>query len=122
MIKLVILIDPIQEQQQFEQSWPAFLRLAEEMPGLRRETTSWVGGNIYGETHPAMIHELYFDSQVDLQAAMESPQGQAAGRMLQRLTGGKMSLFFAHHQEDNLENIRAHQPHTPKPEKNADHH
>jgi len=61
-----------------------------------------------GDTQAAFIHELYFDGREELERAMESPAGQAAGRILQQLTGGKMSLLFAQHLEDELENIRAH--------------
>jgi hypothetical protein len=78
------------------------------MPGLRRETTSWSAGVIYGGIDVELIHELYFDNQEALQAAMESLPGQEAGRLLQRITGGQMTLLFAHHLEDDLENIQMH--------------
>ncbi len=54
---------------------------------------------IYGDVQVALIHELYFDTQEALKQAMESPQGQAAGQMLQRLTAGRMTLLIAHHLE-----------------------
>jgi len=38
--------------------------------------------------------------------AMASPQGQAAGSVLQQLTAGRMTLLVAEHREDSLENIR----------------
>lgn len=106
MYKLIILIESIPDTSEFESLWPQFLARAEAMPGLRRETTSWPSGVFYGEVPVALIHELYFDSQEALKQAMESPQGQAAGQMLQRLTTGKMTLLLAHHLEDELENIR----------------
>ena len=51
---------------------------------------------------------------------MESSAGQAAGRMLQRITNGQMTLLFAHHLEDNLENIRAYREAQQSQGKNAD--
>jgi hypothetical protein len=42
----------------------------------------------------------------DIQQAMSSPEGHAAGGLLQQITGGKMSLVVADHKEDDLENIR----------------
>lgn len=105
MHKLMIIINDLPDPTAFEQGWPDFLALAEQMPGLRRETTSWPGRVIYGDLPVRLIHELYFDSQADLQQAMESPAGRAAGQMLQHLTGGQMILLFAHHLEDDLENI-----------------
>lgn len=105
MYKLMILINALSDPLAFEQGWPDFLTLAERMPGLRRETTSWPGKVLYGSLKVHMIHELYFDSQAALQQAMESPVGRAAGQLLQQLTGGEMILLFAHHLEDELENI-----------------
>ena len=37
---------------------------------------------------------------------MSSPQGQISGHVLQKVTGGRMSLLFADHREDDLENIK----------------
>lgn len=108
MYKLVILVDRLPNQSLFEKLWPEFLHEAEAMPALRRETTSWTAGQIYGEYQAELIHELYFDTREDLEKAMESPAGQAAGRTLQRLTGGSMSLLFAQHLEDDLKNIHSH--------------
>jgi uncharacterized protein (TIGR02118 family) len=105
MHKLMIIITQLPDLQAFEQGWPDFLALAERMPGLRRETTSWPGKILHGELSVKLIHELYFDSQTAMQQAMESPAGRAAGQMLQQLTGGRMILLFAHHLEDELDNI-----------------
>jgi hypothetical protein len=107
MHKLIILVDTLPDQNLFEKLWPIFLHEAEAMPGLRRETTSWTAGRIFGEYQPVLIHELYFDTREELERAMESPSGQAAGRTLQRLTGGKMSLLFAQHLEDEPENFQS---------------
>lgn len=105
MHKLVILIEPPEDYADFEETWPQFLHLAERMPGLRRESTSRVDGVLYGSVDYAIIHELYFDSLVAIQEAMSSPEGQAAGELLQRMTAGRMTLLYADHKEDNLENI-----------------
>lgn len=109
MHKLIILIEKTTDPQRLERHWPDFLRLAERLPGLRRETTSWSESLIFGDYDVTLVHELYFDTLEDLQAALASTLGQAAGRMLQFITEGKMTLLFAQHQEDDLENIRKHQ-------------
>lgn len=108
MHKLMILVKKIDDIEKFETHWPKFLALAEAMPGLKRETTSWSSGLIYGDYKIAMIHELYFDTLSALQQAMESSQGQEAGRMLQQITGGQITLMLAHHLEDDLENIQSY--------------
>jgi len=108
MYKLVIIIERIEDLATFSNLWPQFLHQAESMPGLRRETTSQVDGLVYGEGEISMIHELYFDSRQEAHQAMASLHGQAAGRLLQTLTGGRLTLLFADHKEDDLENIRKH--------------
>ncbi len=109
MFKLVILIEHPEDEAALDAAWPQFLHLAESMPGLRRETTSRVEQYLYGPGQVFLVHELYFDSLEAAQAAMASPPGRAAGRLLQIMTGGRMALFFAEHKEDDLENIRKFQ-------------
>jgi uncharacterized protein (TIGR02118 family) len=94
--------------QAFEDVWPEFLHLVEEMPGLLRESSSRVENFLYGKTPCAQMHELFFDSLEDAQQAMASPQGRAAGKLLQHMTHGRMTLFIADYKEDELENIRKH--------------
>jgi hypothetical protein len=107
MHKLVILIEPFPEWQKLDESWPEFLHLSEEMPGLRREATSQVLEILFGINLYVRMHELFFDSEEELRAAMGSPPGQAAGRLLQQITHGNMVLFIAEHQQDDLDHIRA---------------
>lgn len=104
MHKLVILIEFSDAFQAAEGYWPEFLHLVEDMPGLRRETTSRVERRLLGPNY-AVMHELYFDSLAEAEAAMTSDKGRLAGGMLQRMSGGKVSLFLADHREDALENI-----------------
>jgi uncharacterized protein (TIGR02118 family) len=105
MHKLVILIEVSQEWITSEDHWPEFLHLIEEMPGLRREAISRVEQGIFGISYVQM-HELFFDTLKEAQGAMASPKGRQAGRLLQQMTGGRMTLFFAEHKEDDIENIR----------------
>ena len=109
MYKLVILIEPQPDWQEFERVWPQFLKQAEKMPGLIRETTSPVDRLLHGHYHVGMIHELYFESLQAVQDAMASPEGVEAGKTLQTITTGKVTLLFADHLEDELENIQEHQ-------------
>jgi hypothetical protein len=100
------MIEDLPDQEQFDQMWPEFLHVSERMPGLIKEATCRVDSTLYGSYHPSLLHELFFDSINDIQLAMSSPEGQAAGGLLQQITGGKMSLLIADHKEDDLENIR----------------
>jgi len=106
MHKLVILIEPLEDWDTFEETWPTFLHLVESMPALQREAISRVEGFLYGEIAYAHMHELFFENLQAAQEAMASEQGRAAGKLLQAMTGGRMTLFFADHKEDDLDNIQ----------------
>jgi uncharacterized protein (TIGR02118 family) len=116
MHKLVIMIEPPEDETIFHEFWPKFLHVAEQMPGLVKEATSQVDRVLFGDYHCAFIHEMFFDSYSSIQQAMSSPPGQAAGEVLQKMTGGKMTLLLADHTEDDLENIRSHQHQDPTDE------
>jgi hypothetical protein len=109
MYKLVILIEPLEDASAFESGWPDFLHHSERMSGLRREATSRVDAVIFGQIPVAFMHELFFDDQASAQQAMSSLHGRQAGKVLQQISHGKMTLFFADHKEDELENIRRYQ-------------
>jgi len=115
MFKLVILIESLADRQPFDAQWPEFLHLTEGMPGLRREATSLVERILYGQGNFMQVHELFFDTLSEAEQAMVSPQGQAAGRLLQQMTGGRITLFFAEHKEDELANILSYRQADDKP-------
>ena len=110
MHKLVILIKEPDDWAVFDEAWPEFLMYAESMPGLRREVTCRVDSVLYGRSNIALIHELHFDTLKAVQEAMVSSAGRSAGRILQNMTEGRMTLFFADHKEDDIENIRKYRP------------
>lgn len=106
MHKLVILFEPPEDWPAFDDTWPRFLHQVEEMPGLRREAFCRVESFLFGSCHIAQMHELFFETFEAAQQAMASPQGQAAGQLLQEMTSGRMSLFIADHKEDDLTRIQ----------------
>ena len=114
MHKLVIIIEQVENWRDFENQWPEFLHRVEEMPGLRREATSHVEDFIFGSKPVVQVHELFFDSLEAAQQAMVSTPGRAAGRLLQQMTRGNLTLFFAEHKEDELENIRRYKEEKPE--------
>jgi hypothetical protein len=103
--KLVILIAKPVDPPEFRARWPEFLRLAETLPGLRRQVSSPVTQFLSGEQVFTQVHELFFITQQAAKSAMASLAGQQAGKLLQSITGGQMILFIARHIEDNLEDI-----------------
>ncbi len=101
MHELIILFKPPDDEQTFQLNWQKFLGLAEKMPSLRRETIGRVERTLFGnpESGYTLVHELLFDSKEALEAAMASPEGQAAGKFLQSFTGGRVVLLIAEHLE-----------------------
>jgi len=107
MFKLVVLIEAQDDMLRFENNWPRFLALAEKMPGLIKESKSPIHSRLYGSLKVSMIYEIFFESFDALKAAMVSPEGVAAGQMLQTITDGNVTLLYSDHMEDDLKNIRA---------------
>jgi hypothetical protein len=105
MQKLVILVESTNDPA-FDENWPQFLHQVEQMPGLRREATSRVDKILVGTVPFALIHELYFDTPQELYVAMASAPGKEAGRLLQLMTDGRVTLLVVDHKEDDLDNIR----------------
>ena len=106
MHKLVILFDAPEDWQTFDAAWPQFLHQVEEMPNLRREAFSRVESFLFGSCRVVQMHELFFDTFDEVQQAMASPQGQAAGKLLQTMTAGQMTFFISDHKEDDLNRIQ----------------
>lgn len=109
MHKLMILIEPQVDWHEFERDWPRFLVLAEKMPGLVKETTSKIQSCLHGSLPVAEVHEFFFESPEAAKQAMASPEGVAAGKMLQEITKGRVTLLFADHFEVDPENLRTTQ-------------
>jgi hypothetical protein len=112
MVKLVILIEPEVNQDAFFEGWPRFLEHAENLPGLVRLVSAPVHTHLAGSYQPLMIHELVFDSQQALESALASDEGVAAGKTLQTITGGAVTLLVAGHLEDSGDNLRSYRSKT----------
>jgi uncharacterized protein (TIGR02118 family) len=99
--KLIIVFRQPANPAEFEQRWSEeFVPLAERLPGLRRVVVSHTHGGPAGPVDIYLLHELHFDSQAALAAALGSPQGVAAGQSLVRLAPQAATLLFAEHMED----------------------
>jgi len=105
MYKLIIVLEKRHLRGKFDTLWPRFLHHAERMPGLRREATSHIEEVLIGDVSLGLVHELFFETLADLRQAMASPDGQAAGRLLQEIAAGDLSLMIADHKEDDIANL-----------------
>jgi len=108
MYKLLILFLPPFAWATFEQGWQKFLGMAEQMPGLRKEVVSDIDELVFGPSsmNYKKIHELYFDSREELEAALTSEAGQKAGQWLQSFTQGRFLLMIAKHMEATPEQFK----------------
>ncbi len=120
MYKLMILIEPLPDDDLLDEFWPQFLHHAEKMPGLIKEATVRIHSLMFGPYKVERVHELFFESLRDLELALASPDGQQAGQLLQSMTRGKLTLLIAEHKEDDIENIRRYQKNIEDPERVED--
>ncbi len=106
MYKLVLIFSSPEDANAFQQGWQTFLRLAEAMPGLRKETVSQIEATLQGQAGIYKIHSLYFDSRAALETALRSPAGQKAGEYLQTFTRGRVTILLAEHNEAHEHEFR----------------
>ncbi len=108
MYKLILLFSSPENFDSYEQDWQKFMALVEKLPGLRRETVSRVERTVFALAGEPIykIHELLFDSKDALEAAINSPAGQAAGQWLQEFTRGRVMILTAEHLEADKEDFR----------------
>jgi hypothetical protein len=107
MYKLIILIPISVDMTDFDEGWPDFLAQAESMPGLIKESVTEIDHCLYGQNFLRRIYEFYFQDQSTYQQAMISPQGEKAGGILHRITGGNLILLSGQSKEDSLDHIQS---------------
>lgn len=104
--QLLILIPITVEIQSFDEGWPEFLKAAESMPGLIKESVCRIDNCIYGQNFLRRIYSFTFEDQDSLQKALLSSPGEKAGDILHRITQGNLILLSGEYKEDHLKNIQ----------------
>ncbi len=101
MRKLLLLFKAVPDDLTLQRRWSQeFVPLAEAMPGVRRMVVNQNLSGPTGSPDYMLIHELYFDSQAALTAAMQSEAGVRAGQKLIEIARDSVIILFADHQED----------------------
>lgn len=107
MYQLLILLPLSVDMKAFDQGWPDFLKAAEKMPGLVRESVTQIDRCIYGQNFLRRIYSFSFIDQSSLEQALLSPPGEKAGEILHQLTGGNLILLSGEMKEDSLDHIQS---------------
>ena len=96
MVKFVILFHTPTDIDRFENSYNYFLMLIEGMPNIQRRQVNSVLGSPMGETNLYRALEVYFDDYEAMDEALNSPNGQDAGReLMRRFTVDEFQFYFA---------------------------
>lgn len=95
MVKLVVLLRSGARTLAYTENYNEFLMKLEELPGLRRKAVSTVYGATGGAVPFSHIIEVYFDSREAMEAALTSPAGVEAGRILRQFAGPDAVNLFA---------------------------
>ena len=104
MFKFVTIYRRVEEEMALEEFFSSqHLRLAEQLPGLRRREVSRVTGQPGGESRYHLMFELYFASQADLEEALVSPAGLQLAQALTPWAEAKLiTWFFAEAFEEEM--------------------
>ena len=97
MVKLVVAYGPPEDPAAFDQHYAeTHAPLAQKIPDVRRFEAGKVLGTADGSAAPYyFIAELWFDGPEQLQAAMQSPEGQAAAADVGTFASGGAMLMIA---------------------------
>ncbi len=95
MVKFVILFHDPADLDLFEGTYNSFLARIEQIPLIRRRQVNAVLGSPLGQTNLYRVLEVYFDDYDNLNEALNSPAGQAAGGELTRFESGVVDMYFA---------------------------
>lgn len=97
MVKLVVAYGQPEDPAAFDEHYAAtHIPLVEKIPNLRRFESGKVVGTPDGSAPPFYyLAELSFDDAEQLQAAMVSPEGEAAGADVATFATGGATLMIA---------------------------
>jgi len=100
VVKLTLLFRQPSDISAFEEYYNKNLALLEKMSGIKRRQACFVLGSPAGKSPYYRILEFYFADRGELDTALLSPEGQAAGRNLMASIGRDVELIFSEVYED----------------------
>ncbi len=110
MYQLIILLPAGLDLQSFDEGWPQFLDIAEQLPGLIRESITRFDQVLYGSETIQRMYTFSFQDKKSLEIALISEAGQKAGNLLHNLSGGNITILTGGYQSDTLDRIQSYSP------------
>ncbi|MFQ3537220.1 MAG: EthD family reductase [Aggregatilineales bacterium] len=95
MVKMTILFRQPPNEANFEQHYIEALGLLEKLPSIQRRQACLVLGSPAGGSPYRRILELYFEDSDQMDAALRSAEGTAAGTFMMRAFGHSLEIIFA---------------------------
>lgn len=97
MVKLIVAYGQPEDSAAFDRHYAeTHMPLAERIPNVRRFEAGKVLGSPDGSAAPYyFMAMLWFDSPEELQTAMQSPEGQAAGGDVANFASGGATMMIA---------------------------
>jgi hypothetical protein len=104
---MVIILPESLDLNQFDKGWPAFLKLAEKMPGLIQESVTRIDQVLYGSEKIQRIYTFSFQDRQSMEQALTTGVGEEAGKILHQITNGEISILAGANLTDNLDRIHS---------------
>ena len=95
MVKFMLMFHKPSDLARFEDSYNTFLAQIERIPNITRRQVISILGSPQGTPTTYRILEVYFSDYDTLTAALRSPEGQAAGGILNQFPKGTVDMLFA---------------------------
>src|SRR5262245_54839429 len=96
MVKFVILFQTPDDLDSFEYGYNNFLAAVERMPDIRRRQVNAIIGDPNGRNRLYRVLEVYFDDYESMNKALNSADGQKAGRELaSSMEQDTFEMYFA---------------------------
>ena len=104
----MVLILPLNlDTKRFDEGWPDFLEVAEQMPGLIQESVTRFDQSLFGSSEIQRLYTFSFKDRHSLENALTSQAGEKAGDIRHSISGGNISILAGDHQTDSLERIQS---------------
>ena len=89
----------------FDEGWPEFLELAEQMPGLIQESVTRFDQVLFGSGDIQRFYAFSFKDRQALEEALTTEIGEKAGKLLHIISGGNLTILAGDFQSDTLDRI-----------------